>query len=204
MVNWWLYRKFVSVLPLAVILVMGCTEQYNTKLHQKNYDDINNVRLASFSESSATQQPETVQISEPNGVLTLSQALALALMKNPELKSFSLQVRISQARELQASLWPNPELEVEVEEVGGTGRRSRFDAAETTIQLSQLIELGDKRTKRTRLASLEKELAGSDYEAKRLDVFTEVTKAFIEVLKNYDEKLEALTGKIWENEYLNV
>jgi len=27
---------------------------------------------------------------------------------------------------------------------------------------------------------------------------------YFEVLKHYDEKLEALTGKIWENEYLNV
>jgi len=104
MVNWWLYRKFVFVLPLAVILMVGCTEQYSTKLHQQNYDDINNVRLATFSESSAAQQTQTVQISEPNGVLTLSQALALALMNNPELKAFSLQVRVSQARELQASL----------------------------------------------------------------------------------------------------
>ncbi len=177
-----LYQKFVFILLLAAILMMGCTEQYNTKLHQNNYDYINNVHIASFSQSSAVQQPEIVQISEPNGVLTLSQALALALMYNPELKAFSLQVRISQARDLQAGLWPNPELEVEVEEVGGTGQRSGFDGAETTIQLSQLIELSDKRGKRKKLASLVKELAGSDYEAKRLDVFTEVTKAFIEVL----------------------
>ncbi len=182
MVNWWLYRKFVFALPLAVILLMGCTEQYNTKVHQKHYDDINNVRLASFSGLSTSQQPEQVQISEPNGVLTFNKALALALMNNPELKAFSLQVRVSQARQLQASLWPNPALGIEVEDVGGSGQRSGFDAAETTIQLSQLIELADKRTKRTRLASLEKELAGADYEAKRLDVLTEVTKAFIEVL----------------------
>jgi cobalt-zinc-cadmium efflux system outer membrane protein len=182
MVNCWFYRKFVLILSLAVILMAGCTQRYKTKVYQKNYDDIDNVRLASFSELSTAQQPETVQISEPNGVLALNQALALALMNNPELKAFSLQIRISEARQLQASLWPNPALEVEVEDVGGTGQRSGFDAAETTIQLSQLIELADKRTKRTRLASLEKELAGSDYEAKRLDVFTEVTKAFIEVL----------------------
>jgi cobalt-zinc-cadmium efflux system outer membrane protein len=32
------------------------------------------------------------------------------------------------------------------------------------------------------VAALEQELAGSDYEARRFDVFTEVTKAFIEVL----------------------
>jgi uncharacterized protein YaaR (DUF327 family) len=27
---------------------------------------------------------------------------------------------------------------------------------------------------------------------------------YFEVLKNYDEKLQGLTEKIWENEYLNV
>jgi len=128
------------------------------------------------------ETPDVQEISEPTGDITLRQALALALMHNPELKAFSWDVRASQARQLQASLWPNPALEVEVDEVGGTRQRSGFDAAETTIQLSQLIELGDKRGKRTKLASLEKELAGSDYEAKRLDVFTGVTISFIEVL----------------------
>ena len=115
------------------------------------------------------------EIAEPTGVITLRQALALALMHNPELKAFSWDVRASQARQLQASIRPNPALEVEVEEVGGPGQRSGFDAAETTIQLSQLIELGDKRNKRIKLASLERELAGLDYEAKRLDVFTAVS-----------------------------
>ncbi len=186
MVNCWLYRKFLLMLSLAVILMLGCTQRYNTKVYQKNYDDINNVRLATFSGLSAAQQPEQVQISEPNDVLTLNQALALALMNNPELKAFSLKIRVWQAMRLQAGLWPNPALGVEVEDVGGSGQRSGFDASETTIQLSQLIELADKRTKRTRLASLEKELAGSDYEAKRLDVFTEVTKAFIEALAAQD------------------
>ena len=128
------------------------------------------------------ETPDVPEIAEPAGAITLRQALALALIHNPELKAFSWDVRVSEARRLQASLWPNPELEVEVGEVGGPGQRSDFDAAETTIQLSQLIELGDKRRKRTKLASMEKELAGWDYEARRLDVFTEVTKAFTEVL----------------------
>ena len=83
---------------------------------------------------------------------------------------------------MQASLLPNPEIEVEVEEAGGTGERSGFDSAQTTIALGQLIELADKPRKRTKLASLEKQLAGWDYEAKRLDVLTESTKAYIEVL----------------------
>jgi cobalt-zinc-cadmium efflux system outer membrane protein len=128
------------------------------------------------------ETPDVQEISEPTGDITLRQALALALMHNPELKAFSWDVRASQARQLQASLWPNPVLGVQFEEVGGTGPLRGFDGAETTIRLSQLIELSGKRGKRTKLASLEKELAGSDYEAKRLDVFTEVTRSFIEVL----------------------
>ncbi len=82
---------------------------------------------------------EAAEIAEPTGVITLRKALALALMHNPELKAFSWDVRVSEARQLQASLWPNPELGVEVEDVGGSGELSGFDAAETTIQLSQLI-----------------------------------------------------------------
>ncbi|MHC4617795.1 MAG: TolC family protein [Planctomycetota bacterium] len=121
-------------------------------------------------------------VAEPNGIVTLQQALAVALMHNPELRAFSWEVRAAEARQLQAGLMPNPEFEVEVEGAGGSGERSGFDGAETTILLSQSIELGNKRTRRTELAALEKQLTGWDYEGKRLDVFTEVSKAFVEVL----------------------
>lgn len=126
-----------------------------------------------------TNVPETAN---PTGVITLREALALALMHNPELKAFSWDVRVFEAKQLQANLRPNPRFGILVEDVGGTGERSSFDAAETTIQLSQLIEMGNKRSKRTKLATLAKKLAGWSYEAKRMDVFTKVTKAFIEVL----------------------
>jgi cobalt-zinc-cadmium efflux system outer membrane protein len=125
---------------------------------------------------------DTPEIAEPNGAITLRQASALALMHNPGLAAFSWEVRASEARTLQASLLPNPEIKVEVEEVGGPGQRSGFDGAETTIALGQLIELAGKPTKRKRLASLESRLAGWDYEAKRLNVLTEVAYAFVEVL----------------------
>ena len=121
-------------------------------------------------------------LEEPSGVISLRQALSLALMHNPELAAFSLEVRAGDAKELQASLFPNPELEAEVENFGGTRERSRFDGAETKVVLSQLIELGGKRSKRTKVASLERDLAGWDYESKRLDVLTEVTIAFVGLL----------------------
>ncbi len=174
--------RILSFLVLLFALgVSGCAEQSNeAALPQPR----------SLGQQFSTFQPpaepaETIEapgIAEPTGIITLRKALALALMHNPELKAFSWDIRVSEARQLQASLWPNPELEVEVEEVGGPGARSGFDAAETTIQLSQLIELGGKSGKRVKVATLAKGLAGLNYEAKRLDVFTKVTKTFIEVL----------------------
>ena len=119
---------------------------------------------------------------DQNDVMTLPKALSLALMYNPELRAFSWEVRASQARALQVGLWPNPELSLEVEGVGGTGERSGFDGSEATLQLSQLVELGDKRGKRSRVASLEKEMSQWDYEAKRLEIFSEVVKAFVRAL----------------------
>jgi len=119
---------------------------------------------------------------DPTGVVKLKQALELALEHNPELKAFALDISAAEAGRLQASLRPNPELAVEIEEIGGAGNRSGFDGSETTIALAQPIEMARKRDRRTTLASLEKELAEWDYRAKRLDVTRESTEAFIAVL----------------------
>ena len=81
-----------------------------------------------------------------------------------------------------ASLPPNPEVGVEVENFAGSGALRGFQSAEITIHLSQLIELAGKRQKRTRVAALERDLVAWDYEATRIEVLTEVTQAFVEVL----------------------
>lgn len=118
---------------------------------------------------------------EPIGVVTLRDVLALAVSRNPELAIYPYDLRVADARMLQAGLWPNPGLEVEIEEVGGTGGRSGFDGAETTVRIDQPIELGGKRAKRVRVAQLDKELAQWDYEAARLDVIRDASRAFVAV-----------------------
>ena len=126
--------------------------------------------------------PRGADATEPTGAITLSDAFALALVRNPGLKTFPYELRAAEARMLQAGLWPNPELQIEVEEFGGRGERAGFDAAETTVQIGQPIELAGKRAKRTRVAALEKELVQWDYESARLDVMREVRQAFTAVL----------------------
>ena len=130
------------------------------------------------------QTPETLPpFVEYSGEITLGQALALALMNNPELAVFSLEVRIREALALQAGLFPNPEFGVDVENFGGTGNNFQgVDESEITVWLGLLIELAGKRPKRKQVALLERDLADWDYEIRRIGVFTDTSKAFVDVL----------------------
>jgi cobalt-zinc-cadmium efflux system outer membrane protein len=173
----------LRLLPFVVLFVLGfsgCAEpdtEAGAGLH---------VRPHGRSGQSHRVSPAADEIVEPTGVVTLKQALGLALEHNPELKAFSWDVRIAEADRLQAGLRPIPELGGEIEEVGGAGDRSGFDGAETTVAFDKQIEMGQKRARRTTLASLEKELAEWDYEAKRLDVTREVAEAFTAVLASQE------------------
>lgn len=116
---------------------------------------------------------------EPEGPLDLSEAMALSLLRHPELRMFSADIRIAEARRLQAGLRPNPELQIEVEDFGGTAPRDGFDGAESTVRLSQEIETADKRVKRNRVADLDTQLADWDYRSKKLDILAQVRAAFV-------------------------
>lgn len=133
-----------------------------------------------------TSSVPMTEVQEPSGELTLRRALELALAGNPDLASFSWEVRSGDARIRQAGFIPNPELAVDFENFLGSGPLREFDSLETTLSISQLVELGGKRAARIRLASSEKEVSRWDYEAKRADVATEVAKSFVEVLSAQD------------------
>ncbi|MHC4872686.1 MAG: TolC family protein [Planctomycetota bacterium] len=115
--------------------------------------------------------------------LNLRKALSLALMNSPELGKNYWEIRVAEARKLQSSLLPNPELDVEVEGVSGTAPgMSGVSSAETTLAIGQLIELGGKRGKRKRVATIEHGLSAWDFESKRLDILTKTTQDFIDLL----------------------
>jgi cobalt-zinc-cadmium efflux system outer membrane protein len=128
------------------------------------------------------QVPEPTAFAEPAGGLTLRDALVAALTNSPELAAYSWEARAKEAEALQAGVRPNPQLGAEIENFVGGGDFRSFHAAETTLALSQLIELGGKRGKRLKVAEQEIGLAAWDYETARIDVLTETTKAFIDVL----------------------
>ncbi len=134
-------------------------------------------------------------LEEPTGVLTLSDALALALTENPELAPFAWRERANEAQLLQAKRRPNPELGLEAENLGGTGSYSGSEQLQTTLQLSQLIELGGKRGARMAVASQARAITRSDYESKRVEVLADVTQRFTRVLANQHMLELAVTNR---------
>ncbi len=114
--------------------------------------------------------------------ITAVQAGALALTRSPRLAVYDFERRIRDARTLQAALRPNPELAFEVENFAGSGDLSGFGGSELTLSVAQLFELGGKRSNRREVARFERELATWDYEAVRLEVLSDVSRAFVEVV----------------------
>lgn len=143
------------------------------------------ARCASAQQSvpqPAAKQPPIAAWAEPRERLDLADALAFALARNPELAASLSRLHASEGRVLNAGLRPNPQAAVAVEDVAGSGAFRGAGEAQTTLRLSQLMELGGKRSARIREAELTRELSGWDTEAKRLDVAVQTTRAFVDVL----------------------
>lgn len=113
--------------------------------------------------------------------LTLADAISLALARNPDLVASRYELTAAQARILQAGLRLNPELDMELENFAGSGAVASADALETTLSLSQVIELGGKRGLRRSVAEADSDLIAIEQRARQLDVLAEVTRRFIDV-----------------------
>jgi cobalt-zinc-cadmium efflux system outer membrane protein len=120
-------------------------------------------------------------LSADSATFTLSEALARAIADSPALAGYPYELRAAEARALQAGLRPNPELELEIENLAGTGDQAGLDGAEATLALSQVIEMGNKRQYRERVARINSQVLERDYELARLDVLAEAATRFLAV-----------------------
>jgi cobalt-zinc-cadmium efflux system outer membrane protein len=148
------------------------------------------LRAALPDNSTAIASAPVEALAAAGEPITLNEALARALLRSPSLQAYAFEPRVAEARILQAGIRPNPELSVEAENFLGTGALAGVQSLETTLQLSQVIALGDTRTRRIAAATGERALADADYEARRVDVLAEVARRFIESVAD-TERLDA-------------
>lgn len=80
--------------------------------------------------------------------LTLEQAIEEASMRSPAIISAQAEVDARRALVDQAGYRLNPELSVDVENFAGTGPYSGINGVETTVSVSQRLDLGGRRSSR--------------------------------------------------------
>lgn len=150
------------------------------------------IAVAAFAGGAVAAENETSHHRE--SVLTLEAAIQRALGLSPRLKSAGHSVSAADARAQQAGLWPNPEFDFEVENFAGDGPSKGFEAAESTLMLSQPFPLGGKPGRRRAVAQSEAQLARRDLEAIHLDIIADVKSAFAGVIAS--QQRHVLTKKL--------
>lgn len=81
---------------------------------------------------------------QANTILTFNQALTIAYKNNPELQAEIDKAQALKGLFVQSGLYPNPLIALTAENIGGSGKYSGYEAAETTLSLTQPIPLGHR------------------------------------------------------------
>lgn len=123
--------------------------------------------------SAPPQATATAGVASP--ALTLAQAIQFARDSNPELSAARREVEAVEGARIQAGVFQNPTLSVELED-------PRRDTRTTTFMLSQPLELGGKRSARVAAAERAVEVARVQLEAKEAELRADVTAAFFATL----------------------
>ena len=137
----------------------------------------------------------SVSLATESTSLTLREAVARTAQRNPELAAFAEQTTAAHQQALLQALSPAPMLELQMENFAGTGQLAGIDALETTLQLSRIVELGDKSALRQRVGAEEVDRLTAEQRARRADVLAEVARRFVEVLAD-QERLTATARSV--------
>ena len=122
------------------------------------------------------------RVSQEAPRLTIDAAIKRAIAASPRVQAAQFGVEAAVGIQVQAGLLPNPEGSLGVENFGGVGRLNGVAVTETTVGVSQLIELGGKRDARRAVAGAGLATAETDVQLTRLDLVRDVTVAYANAL----------------------
>lgn len=114
--------------------------------------------------------------------LTLASAVELMLAQNQQLQAQQHALAATRAEGQQFAVRPNPELNLVFEDIAGSGDYSGSDAMQSTLSVSQLVELGGKRVQRQKVARQQRLLAEQQLSVTRSKLICTTTERFVAVL----------------------
>jgi outer membrane protein, heavy metal efflux system len=124
---------------------------------------------------------ETTKIAGPN-MLTLDEAIRVALESSPELQASGARVNAAAGRAYQARKWTNPQLQMNADEwpVGGGGRG--FSDSIQTIGIAQTLPYPGKKSFDKQIGGAGVRVSEAELGLRRTEVVRDVKAAFSKVL----------------------
>ncbi|ADP17992.1 cobalt-zinc-cadmium resistance protein CzcC [Achromobacter xylosoxidans A8] len=129
---------------------------------------------ASAQDAGAVRAPVPMAQSQTGAVLTLENALAAALERNPGFAAAKNEAAATEGLLTQAGLLPNPSIDVSVDDTKSATRT-------TTTMLNMPLETGGKRAARVKAAGLSRDMARQDVAGTRAGLRAAVIAAFFDV-----------------------
>lgn len=114
--------------------------------------------------------------------LSLHAVIKTALEKSPAFGASIDRTEAMKAATVKAGALPNPELSIDVENIGGDAPYEGVDAAEITYGVSQLIEMPGKRSGRKGMAEGEERQSTYAHDSIRLDLIRDVVVAYAQTV----------------------
>ena len=134
----------------------------------------------------------SVSLSHSAEPLTLAAAVDRTLRSNPDLAALPVRQREQNARIELAGLRPPLAFDAQIENMLGSGGYRDLDGAETSLSLSQVIELGDQRRKRLAAARGTMDALELAQTVAQLDAVAETTRRYIELASEEQQQILAM------------
>jgi len=114
--------------------------------------------------------------------LSINDALSIAIKNSPSIKAIKKEIISKKLSGKSDSLYPNPELEVEIGDFLGTGPNTGFSNHALSVSLSQEIVLGGKNNKLLNLTDSEVKLIKLEIKKEKINLKYQIKKIFTEIL----------------------
>jgi cobalt-zinc-cadmium efflux system outer membrane protein len=183
----WIFRRSigVSVLLCALLTTLPSKPVYAETVNVTEIDlkpfsieTAETASVASEAEPGASGMLQELQSPDASGLLSLDEALERAIVGHPGIASLEKEYRVLSSLAWQAGSKPNPGIEIELGEFGGTEAARGFRSLATSLTYSQPIERGGKRGLREMAARLESELIAWDMAELEHEIQAEVRLAY--------------------------
>lgn len=185
----WIFRRTfgVSLLVCAMLSMLpirpacaNTVQVTEVDLIPISLDDAESVSVAAEVAPAESGMPQQLGVQPVTGLLSLDEALDRAISGHPGIASLEKEYRALSSLAWQAGSKPNPGIEIELGEFGGTEAARGFRALATSLTYTQAVERGGKRSLREMAARLESELIAWDMAELEHEIQAEVRLAYAE------------------------